>query len=300
MVRLQDLLVFVHVVKSGSFSEAARELALTPAVASIAIKRLESTLRTQLFLRSTRSLRLTADGERYLKYARVALNALEAGSNAIALDKNEIRGGMTISAPSDFGRNLLQPWLDEFLDLHPAISIQLRISDRVADLYRQPVDVALRYGKPEDSSLVALPLVADNPRVLCASPTYFARKGVPSTPAELVQHQCLRRVLGEAVHDRWKFTLHGESYSIPVEGSRMSDDGDVIKQWALAGHGLAYKSRLDVLADLRAGRLQATLSEYETEANPLYMVVAHRAMLSSPFVILREYLQMRLAAHTSA
>jgi DNA-binding transcriptional LysR family regulator len=297
MVRVQDVLIFVHVVKSGSFSEAARELALTPAVTSAALKRLESTLRTQLLIRSTRSLRLTADGERYLEYAQTALSALEAGGNAIAQDKNQISGAITVSVPSDLGRNLLQPWLDDFLTLHPTVSVQLRISDRVADLYRQPVDVALRYGKPADSALVALPLVPDNPRVLCASPDYFARQGLPQTPAELRHHQCLRRVLGETIHDHWKFTLHGETYSVPVDGIRISDDGDVIKRWAIAGYGLAYKSRIDVLADLRAGRLQVALPAYGTEANPLYMVVAHRVVLSSVVVALRDYLQARLADH---
>jgi len=291
MVRIQDVRVFVHVVRTGSFSEAARELTLTPAVTSAALKRLENTLCAKLFIRSTRSLRLTAEGERYLEYAQAALSALEAGGNVFARDKNKISGDITLSAPSDFGRNLLQPWLDDFLNLHPAISVQLRISDRVADLYRQSVDVAVRYGKPEDSSVVALPLVADNLRVLCASPEYFAHHGTPLTPEELRQHKCLRRVLGETIRDRWKFAFGEKTWSVPVEGPRSSDDGDMIKRWALAGYGIAYKSRIDVAADLHAGRLQAAMPEYTTEANPLYMVVANRVLLSPAVVTLREYLQ---------
>jgi DNA-binding transcriptional LysR family regulator len=294
MVRIQDVQIFVHVVRTGNFSEAARELALTPAVTSAALKRLESSLRAKLFIRSTRSLRLTAEGERYLEYAQAALNALEAGSNMLTRDKNEISGGITLSVPSDFGRNLLQPWLDDFLNARPAISVQLRITDRVADLYRQSVDVAVRYGKPEDSSVVALPLLAGNSRVLCASPDYFAHHGMPGTPEELRQHKCLRRVRGETIRDRWKFALGDETWSIPVEGPRSSDDGEVIKRWALAGYGIAYKSRIDVLADLRAGRLQVALPEYTTEPNPLYMVVANRVLLSPAVVALREYLQARL------
>ena len=121
MVRFEDLRIFVSAADHGSFSAAARELDLTPAVASAALKRLELTLETRLFVRSTRSLRLTADGERYLEYARSAIATLDAGRNALARDKTAISGTLSISVPSDLGRNVLLPWLDEFQRRHPRV-----------------------------------------------------------------------------------------------------------------------------------------------------------------------------------
>lgn len=294
MLRFEDLRIFVAAADHGSFSAAARELDLTPAVASAALKRLELTLETRLFVRSTRSLRLTSDGERYLEYARAALSTLQAGQNALARDKTAISGTLSVSIPSDLGRNVLLPWLDEFQLRHPRVSFQVRISDRLADLYRQPVDIALRYGTPNDSSLVALPLGEHNRRVVCASPAYFARHGTPQAPADLRRHNCLCFVLGESLHDRWSFERAGASQTVPVKGDRVGDDGDLVRRWALAGHGVAYKSRYDVLSELRTGRLVEALSDYTSEPSPLYLLCVHRMLLSPTVKRLREFLQARL------
>ncbi|MCD4484374.1 LysR family transcriptional regulator [Chromobacterium vaccinii] len=291
MVRVDDLQVFIRAADNGSLSAAARQLDLSPAVASAALKRLEQALGAQLLARSTRSLRLTLAGERYLEHARGALDALQAGRLALEQDRRELSGSLSLSMPSDLGRNLLRPWLDDFLRSHPGLGLQLRISDRVADLYRQPVDVALRYGVPEDSSLVALPLMPDNRRVLCASPDYLARHGAPETPQDLRGRQCLRMVLGTAVHERWSFERDGQRQTVAVGGRWLSDDGEVVRRWAVDGCGIAYKSRLDVLADLRAGRLARLLPGYETEATPLCLVTPHRLMLSPAVAALRAHLQ---------
>lgn len=294
MVRLEDLRIFVAAADHGGFSAAARELDLTPAVASAALKRLELSLDTRLFVRSTRSLRLTGDGERYLEYARAALSSLQAGQSALARDKTAISGTLSVSIPSDLGRHVLLPWLDEFQQRHPRVNFQVRISDRLADLYRQPVDIALRYGTPGDSGLVALPLGEHNRRVVCAAPAYFARHGLPQTPADLRRHNCLCFVLGESLHDRWAFEHEGGALTVPVKGDRVGDDGDLVRRWALAGYGVAYKSRYGVLADLRAGRLVQALPDYTGEPSPLYLLCVHRMLLSPAVKRLREFLQARL------
>ncbi len=291
MVRIEDLQVFIRATDNGSLSVAARQLDLSPAVASAALKRLEQEVGAQLLARSTRSLRLTVAGERYLQHARVALEALQAGRLALEQDRQALAGNLTLSMPSDLGRNLVRPWLDDFLHLHPDLFLQLQISDRVADLYQQPVDVALRYGVPEDSSLVALPLVPGNHRVLCATPDYLKRHGYPKTPQDLREHQCLRLVLGSAVHERWNFTQGNGRQTVAVTGRWRSDDGEIVRRWALAGYGIAYKSRLDVLADLRAGSLLPLLPDYVTEPFPLYLVTPHRLMLSPAVVALRAHLE---------
>lgn len=297
MIRLEDLMIFVSAAANGSLSAAARQLDLTPAVASAGLKRLEAELGARLFARSTRSLRLTADGERYLAFARNAIEQLEAGQNAVAHGRKMIGGTVSLSMPSDLGRNLLIGWLDDFQAQYPAVSLQVRIGDQIADMFRAPIGLAIRYGVPEDSSLVALPLVPDNRRVLCATPDYFARHGQPATPADLARHNCLRFALSDTLHDRWTFFSDDEPVVVSVHGNRSSDDGELVRKWALAGVGLAYKSRLDVHADLKAGLLEPAMAHFGTEHAPLNLVCAHRAMLSPTVSALREFLQQRFAAY---
>lgn len=288
-------MLFVHAAECGSLSAAARELEMEPAAASAALKRLETALSVRLFVRSTRSLRLTSDGEQYLLHARNVLLALEEGAASLVRSRETISGELNLSLPSDLGRNVMLPWLDEFQLLHPDIRFRIRVSDRLADLYRQTVDVAIRYGAPEDSSMVALPLLPDNRRVLCASPDYFKRHGIPKKVADLSGHNCLRFVLGETVHERWTFHKNRKIEALTVDGDRVSDDADLVRRWAIAGKGLAYKSRLDVSRDLSEGGLVAALTAYQGEAAPLNLVCTHRLMLSPAIVGLRDFLRPRLA-----
>ena len=296
MIRLEDLVIFLSAADNGSLSAAARQLDLTPAVASAGLKRLETELGTRLLARSTRSLRLTPDGERYLEYARNVIEQVEAGQNALAHGRKMIGGHIALSMPSDLGRNVLARWLDAFQARHPAVSLQVRIGDQLTDMYRASVGLAIRYGVPDDSSLVALPLVSDNRRVLCASPDYFARRGRPATPADLAQHNCLRFALSDTLHDRWTFLKDGDATVVNVHGDRCSDDGELVRRWALAGHGIAYKSRLDVLGDLKAGTLEAVLTGFEGESAPLHLVCPHRTMLSPTVNALRDWLRECFAA----
>ncbi|MEM5310130.1 LysR family transcriptional regulator [Paraburkholderia sp. JHI869] len=297
MIRLEDLVIFISAADNGSLSAAARQLDLTPAVASAGLKRLETELGTRLLARSTRSLRLTPDGERYLEYARGVMEQVEAGQNAVAHGRKMIGGTVSLSIPSDLGRNVLAPWLDDFQAQHPAVSFQVHIGDNVTDMFRSPVAVAVRYGVPEDSSLVALPLAPDNRRVLCAAPSYFARHGKPATPADLSRHNCLRFALSDTLHDRWTFYRGDEASVVNVLGNRNTNDGELVRRWAVAGHGLAYKSRLDVLADIKAGRLETALDAFHGEGAPLHLVCAHRTMLSPTVNALRDLLRDRIAAY---
>lgn len=293
MLRFDDLQLFVRAADLGSLSAAARAMDLSPAVASAALKRIEQQLGARLLARSTRSLRLTAEGEGFLAYARAALGSLEEGRRLLARGQHQVSGVLQLSAPSDFGRNLLVPWLDEFQREHPLLTVRLLLGDRIADLFRQPVDVALRYGAPEDSSLVALPIAADNRRVLCAAPAYLARHGELRQLEQLAQHNCLLFMLGSRVHDHWHFHDGKREVSLTVSGDRFSDDADVVRRWAVAGAGVAYKSWLDVAADVQAGRLRVLLPELQGERAPLNLLCAHRAQLSKPVNLLREMLRLR-------
>ncbi|MDB6445048.1 LysR family transcriptional regulator [Pseudomonas sp. 21TX0197] len=293
MLRFDDLQLFVRAADLGSLSAAARVMDLSAAVASAALKRIEQHLGARLLARSTRSLRLTAEGESFLEYARAALSSLDEGRRLLTSGQDRVSGVLQLSAPSDLGRNLLLPWLDEFQGEHPGLTVRLLLGDRIADLFKQPVDIALRYGEPEDSSLVALPIAADNRRVLCAAPDYLARHGEPRQLEQLAQHNCLLYMLGTRVHDRWCFHDGKREVSLTVSGDRFSDDADVVRRWAVAGAGIAYKSWLDVSTDVLAGRLKILLPHLQCERAPLNLLCAHRAQLSKPINLLREMLQAR-------
>lgn len=293
MLRFDDLQLFVRAADLGSLSAAARVMDMSPAVASAALKRIEAQLGSRLLARSTRSLRLTAEGEGFLEYARTALASLDEGRRVLARGQDEVSGVLQLSAPSDFGRNLLLPWLDEFQREHPQLTVRLLLGDRIADLFRQPVDIALRYGEPEDSSLVALPVAPDNRRVLCASPDYLARKGEPRQLEQLLQHNCLLYMLGTRVHDHWQFNDGKRELGLTVSGNRFSDDADVVRLWAVAGQGIAYKSWLDVAGDVQAGRLKVLLPGLVCERAPLNLLCGHRAQLSKPVRLLRDMLSER-------
>lgn len=160
MFRLEDLTLFVRAAALGSFSYAAREAGQQPAQVSAAIKRLETILNIRLFARSTRSLRLTPEGETWLPYATQMLDTLEAGLQKIQTPDDEVRGMLQIAVPSDLGRNLLLTLFRDFRQRHPALRLRLLFSDQLTDVFKDPVDVAFRYGNNDDASFISLPVAA--------------------------------------------------------------------------------------------------------------------------------------------
>lgn len=300
MFRLEDLTVFVRAAEAGNLSAAARALDCSPAVASAALARLESALGQRLLLRSTRSARLSPAGERFLPHAIEALRALEEGRASLVGDGASLRGQLRVSAPSDLGRNLLRAWLDEFQALHPALTLRLQTGDRLSNLFREPVDVALRYGSPNDESLFATALAPDNRRITVASPVYLAQHGTPASPDELIQHLCLRYTVGDRTNDHWTYSCDGQTHTVAVAGNRVAEDGDVVRRWAVDGHGIACLSQLDVACDIAAGRLVHLFPNWVGEQVPLYLVCAQRSSLSPTITALRLYLRTQLANALSA
>lgn len=281
MVRVDDLALFDRAAALGGFSDAAREADLLPGQVSAAIKRLERELDIRLFARSTRSLRLTAEGERYLPHARAALASLRAGQDELRGEEQVLRGVLKVATPSDLGRNVLLPWLAAFRRQHPQLMLRVFMSDRVSDVFKEPVDVAVRYGPPSDASFVALPLAPWNRRVLVASPGYVQRCGLPDSLDALADHACLSYALSSRIHDRWTFFDGDERRVVQVRGPVQSDDGEVIHRLALDGEGVVYKSWLDVGEDVRAGRLVQLLPQLRGEPAPLHLVCPHRGQYSS-------------------
>ena len=296
MIRLEDLQLFVRSAALGSFSQAAREADLLPGQVSAAIGRLERDLDIRLFARSTRSLRLTEEGERYLPYALEALQTLREGQDGLRGDDAELYGTLQVAAPSDLGRNVLLAWLSEFRRDNPRLDLRLLVSDQVADVFRAPVDIAIRYGRMDDASFIALPLAPDNRRVLVASPDYLRRHGAPQTLQELAQHDCLQYQLHSRVYDKWFFPLADGQQTVQVKGPLVADDGDVVRRWAMAGEGIAYKSWLDVGADVRAGRLDIILPQQRGQSVPLHLVCPHRRQYSPAVRQLQALLASRCTA----
>lgn len=296
MVRFEDLDLFVRTAACGSFSKAAREANLLPGQVSAAIMRLERDLELRLFARSTRSLRLTDEGERYLPYAREVIELLHSGHEVLRRDDAELTGTLLLAAPSDFGRNLLLPWIGEFRRRHPRLEVRLQLSDQVTDVFRDRVDIALRYGQPEDASFVALPLAPDNRRVLVASPAYLEQCGAPASLDDLQHHSCLLWQLQGRVYDKWVFPIGKARRIVQVKGALVCDDSDVVRRWVLAGEGIAYRSWLDVGTDVRAGRLAVVLPDQPGEPAPLNMVCPHRRQFSPAVRQLHALLAERCAA----
>ncbi|MFJ7313111.1 LysR family transcriptional regulator [Pseudomonas sp. NPDC098747] len=276
MIRIDDLSLFTRSAALGSFTAAALEVDLLPGQVAAAIKRLERELDVRLFARTTRSLRLTAEGEQYLPTAHAVLEALKQGEENLRGENATLRGVLQVTAPSDLGRNILLPWLTAFRRQHPELTLRFVLSDQMADLFRNPVDVAIRYGTNEDANYVALPLAPWNHRVLVASKAYVQRHGQPNTPDDLLNHPCLLYLQNGRVYDKW--CLGGQT--IQVSGPLFSDDADVVRRWALDGEGIAYKSWLDVSADVSAGRLLVLLPDFPGEASPLSLVCPHRKQIS--------------------
>lgn len=288
MFRLEDLTLFVRAAALGSFSDAAREAGQQPAQVSAAIKRLETILNIRLFARSTRSLRLTPEGETWLPYATQMLDTLEAGLQKIQTPDDEVRGMLQIAVPSDLGRNLLLTLFRDFRQCHPALRLRLLFSDQLTDVFKDPVDVAFRYGNNDDASFISLPVAPENRRVLVASPEWIARHGEPQTLEELSQHNALIYILRGRPFDRWSLSLDGVVQQQKVSGTVMSDDAEVIRRLAVAGEGIAYKSMLDVSDDLRAGRLRRLLPRYQGDVVPLNLICPHRKQLSAAVRLLYE------------
>lgn len=299
MIALDDLRLLLAVAEHGNLSAAARQLGLLPATASAALKRIEQALGARLFERSTRSVRPTDAGAAYLASCRQALDQLDAAAERLAGDRSRFAGPVRLAAPSDFGRTVLRPWLDEFHDRHPAIRITLLLGDHLADLLRDDLDCALRYGALPDSAFVRRRM-APSRRVPVASPAYLEAHGTPTMPEDLRGHRCLVLLRSREPLNRWRFAGPAGERGIVVEADRATDDGAVLRDWALAGCGIAHKSWLDVAADVTAGRLRPLLTNWSEEDSPLQLLFASGRRRPLRVDALADHLAGRIAAYAAA
>jgi DNA-binding transcriptional LysR family regulator len=289
---LEDLELVLKVAKFRSITAAATYLDMRTATASAALKRVEASLGVELFIRTTRSLRLSSAGERYIPQCEQALLMLDQAKLKIKDDLDIIDGELRIAVSSDLGRNLVTPWLDEFIETYPKVSLKLNVSDSAIDFYRDSVDIALRYGSPSDANLYGFK-ICNVPGVLCATQEYLDKNGTPKHPHDLPLHNGLFYQLNDIVHDVWKFSNGGTEYKIKMSGNRAANDGDLVRRWCAAGKGLAVKSCLDMSADLLSGKVVSVLPEFKPRATELWLICPSRQLITPAARLLRDTLRQK-------
>ncbi|MFT6091262.1 LysR family transcriptional regulator [Sulfitobacter sp.] len=268
---IDNIRLFLTITEKGSLVAAGREAGLSATTVSERLAALEAHYGVVLFNRTTRSLSLTDEGRTLLSGAKIVLGEIEDLETRIRHGADTLSGPIRVSAPIDIGRSIVSKVISSFTAEHPAISIELLLSDGYVDIVGQGFDLALRFGTVTDSTLRTRNL-GQFRRIVCAAPSYIAQHGAPQTPADLTQHNCLIMRFGTTLDNVWRFGTDKKPQAVTVRGNKTVNDGSLVRQWALEGHGIILKSELDVTPDLEAGRLVALLEDYASPPNPLQMM----------------------------
>jgi DNA-binding transcriptional LysR family regulator len=295
MDRLGDLELFLKVLDLGSISAAARSQDVSLAVASQRLKRLEKQLGVRLLHRTTRRLHPTPEGVLLAERGRAIAEDLDALTSELRQSGTEPFGTLRMTASASFGRQYLSPLLPKFLARYPRVKISLELSDGYQELARAGYDLAVRIGTLVDSSLVAHK-IATNRRVLCASPGYLAKHGVPEVPADLARHECLVLVGSHGRQDLWQMRDHnGREESIRIGGRFECNFGEALRDAAVSGLGIAQHSTWHISEDLRAGRLVQVLPHHHIADSGIYAVMPQRRLLAPRVRVFVDYLTAHFA-----
>lgn len=282
--------LLVDATDLASFSAAGRRHGISPAAASARILRIEAELGVKLFERTTRHSRLTEEGLRYIQYCRQALETMEEAERAIQSGPDHVRGTIRISAPSDLGRNLLLGMLDRFMRRYPDIRLALTLTDSLSNLVQDDQDIAIRVGRLADSEMIARHL-AWSRRVVCASPDCLAIHGEPSMASQLADLPTLVLTTRAGPQCDWRL---GDEI-IEVRRYHESSDSEIIRKWALQGHGFAYRSVWALVEDLRADRLRLVHPERWSDETPLTALYHKTAFQPARLKRLLDFLEEEFA-----
>ena len=270
MDRIETMRVFVTVAEQGGFAPAARRLALSPPAVTRAIAALEERVGTRLLQRTTRVVRLTEAGQRYLVDCQRILRELEEADASASNTHQQARGPLVISAPLNFGRLFVAPVVLDFLAAHPQISVRTLLADNVLDLIEEGIDVAVRIAHLADSSLTAV-RVGEVRRVVCASPDYLAAHGTPRQPRDVSAHEAVV-FSRDGLQKEWVFGKGRTLQRVEVRSQLTANNADVAIAAALAGRGLARVLSYQIGPEVRAGRLKLVLREFEPAPIPVSVV----------------------------
>lgn len=297
MSYFENIRTFVRIYELGSMSAAGRDLRISPAVTSSRISQLEEHLGVRLFQRTTRSLTPTEQGKSFYRGAMDILEAVESAEAQITNITENLKGPLYVAAPLGVGRRLIAPQVPNFLKEYPEVSVRLRLTDRKVELTIEGLDLAFFLGKPEDSNL-RIRKIADVDRILCASPAYIARYGMPESGNDLVsdRHECLNLRFPGATEFQWLLTTPDGPKRFRVAGRYESDDGDVLTDWALAGHGVVMKPVFEIAEHLKSGALVPVAQATPPEPIQMACLFTHRRRQDPKTRLFMEFMIDRIAA----
>ncbi|MBH3390611.1 LysR family transcriptional regulator [Pseudomonas putida] len=287
----EDMRIFAQVMEAGSFTAAADRLGMSKQSVSRRLMQLEERLGVRLLNRSTRRLDATPLGQHYYQSALRLLGEVQQVEHDISGQAQALRGTLRLSAPLSFAMSHLGCLLTEFLQLHPQVDVEVDLSDRAVDLIGEGYDLALRIGALEDSSLIAR-RIASVERVYCASPAYLQARGVPLKPEDLAGHDCLP--YGHSRQVQWQFRQGGRAQAIQVTGRMRANNGELLRDAAIAGMGVTYLPTFIVGQALADGRLVNVLEEWTPPALQLSAVYPQHRQVARPVQGFVSFLRERL------
>ncbi len=277
MDQFKQLSTFVAIAQKGSLTAAAHAEGIAPAMVGRRLDGLEERLGVKLLIRTTRKVSLTAEGAGFLEDCQRLLADLSNAEAAVSVGSVKARGHLRVTAPAGFGRKHISNLIPAFQAAHPEVRVSLELSDRIVDLLNEPFDCAVRVGELGDSSLVAVRL-ADNQRVIVGSSSYLKRAGTPKTPADLERHNCLAFTAGSAQRG-WTLQNQGQIIIQKISGTMECNEGTALHDWALAGHGLSWRSWWEVGDEVKAGLLTTVLDDFAAPTTGIYAVFPARKHL---------------------
>lgn len=296
-MKTEDLSAFVKVAEVNSITAAAKKLDISSSAASMAIKRLEDQLGVALFVRSTRKIRLSHEGEQYLPIAQQALDMLQQGLSLIKQERQSVNGELRMAMSSEMGRNLMRELLNKVQSENPELSLRLHVSDSRVDFYRDGVDVALRAMTKDavkESQMYGFK-VCNIPHVICASPEYIEKYGGPLTAKDLIQHNALLYKLYDQTHNTWELVKESKKIKVKVRSNRAVNDGDIVRRWCVDGMGIAKKSAIDVSEDLLSGKLERVMNQYQVPLTEMWLMLPSRNLITPAVRLVRDELKRVIA-----
>ncbi len=298
MSYLNNIRVFVRVVELGNLSAAGRDQRVSPAVASNRIKELEKHLGVRLFNRTTRKLTPTEHGRIFYEGALKIVEAVDGAEAAVADVAQNPRGSIHVTAPLGIGRRLIGPGVPEFHELYPDINVRLRLSDRKIDLMNEGVDIAFKLGLIEDSNL-RMRGIMECERVLCASPQYLDKHGEPDSPDALIddKHHCLLLRFPGSNEFFWYLRTPNGIRKFEIDGPYDTDDGDVLTEWALSGHGIVNKPRFEIHHHIESGRLVPLLADFPPVPAQLACLYPHKKFQDPKVRLFIDFMASRCQKH---
>jgi len=299
MDTFSDLSFFTLIIKMGTLAAAGQQMGVTPPSVSKRLVALETRLGVRLLNRTTRRISLTPEGEIYVSEGAKVLAHMDELERRVAGAKAVPRGQIKLSATLGFGRRHIAPALSKFVRAFPEVEVQLSLSDKPVNLVEQGFDASIRFGELPDARLTAR-LLAQNRRLLCASPAYLRRAGEPTQPGELQRHPCLFIRESDDTFGTWHLRSGARNESVKVRGPLSSNDGDCALSWALDGHGILMRSMWDTAPYLRSGRLRLVLTDWLLPPADIYLVFPSKSNMSAKTRVFVDFMLAKFEVHRNS